>query len=82
MRACNNSTQCIAKSILTSLPERKRGEWDTELMCEDNISLVIYGLIVSCKKWNEVCAVVTGSLYAHSSVISVFISIVAFQFRK
>ena len=37
---------------------------------------VIYGFIMSCKK-NNVCTLVTNRLCAHSSVILVFISIVA-----
>ena len=37
-------------------------------------SIVIYGLIVLYKKWNNVCTVMMNCLYIRSSDISVFIS--------
>ena len=43
---------------------------------------VIYAFGMSCKKWNDVCTLVTNCLYAHSSVILVFIYLVAAQLGK
>ena len=37
------------------------------------VCIVIYGFVMSCKKWNNVCILVTNCLCAHSSVIFVFI---------
>ena len=36
---------------------------------------VIYGFVMSCKKWNNVCTLVTNCLCTHSSVNLVFISL-------
>ena len=41
------------------------------------VFIVIYGFVMSCKKWNNVCTLVTNCICAHSSVILVFISRVA-----
>ena len=46
------------KSIATSAAERRPSEWDT---------------VMSCKKYNNVCTLVTNCFCAHSSVIFVFI---------
>ena len=46
------------------------------------VFIVIYGFIMSCKKWNNVCTLVTNCLCTHSSVILVFIFLVAAQLRK
>ena len=43
---------------------------------------VIYGFVMSCKKYNNVCTLVTNCLCAHSNVILVFISLVAAQLGK
>ena len=44
--------------------------------------IVIYGFVMSCKKLNDVCTIVTNCFGAHSRVIFVFISIVAAQIGK
>ena len=33
------------------------------------VFIVIYGFVMSCKKWNNVCSLVTNCLCTHSSVI-------------
>ena len=37
------------------------------------VFIVIYGFVMSCKKWNNVCTLVTNCFCTHSSVILVFI---------
>ena len=44
--------------------------------------IVIYGFIMSCKKYNNVCPLVTNGLGAHLSVILLFITLVAAQLGK
>ena len=56
-----------------------RGTW---IMCEDPRFSVIYEFVMSCKKQNNVCTLVTNCLCTHSSVILVFISLVAAQLGK
>ena len=34
-------------------------EWDMGTMCKDRLFVVIYGFIISCKKWNNVCTLAT-----------------------
>ena len=46
------------------------------------VFIVIIGFVMSCKKWNDVCTLVMNRFYAHSSVILVFISLVASQLGK
>ena len=43
------------------------------------VFIIIYIFVMSCKKLNNVCAIVTNCLCAHSSVILVLISLVASQ---
>ena len=47
------------QSIVTSWAERKPSEWDTGTMCKDLVSFVIYGFVLSCKKKDYVCTLVT-----------------------
>ena len=71
------------QSIVTSSAERKQSDWDTETMWEYIVVfVVIYGFVMSCKKLNNVCTLVTNCLCAHSSFILVFISLVAVQLGK
>ena len=60
----------------------KRARGDAGVMCEAPRYSVIYGFVMSCKKWNDVCTFVTNCLCAHSSVVLVFISLVAAQLGK
>ena len=41
-----------------------------------------YGIVISCKKYNNVCTLVTNCLCTHSCVISVFISAITAQLVK
>ena len=47
-----------------------------------HLCIIIYGLIMSCKKWNNVCTVMRNCFCSHSSVIVVCISLVASQLRN
>ena len=49
----------------------KPGQWNTKTMCKDKIVvfIAIYGFVISCKKWNSVCTLVTNCFCANSSVI-------------
>ena len=38
------------------------------------VFIVVFGFVISCKKWDNVCTLVTNCLRAHSSVILEFIS--------
>ena len=44
--------------------------------------IIIYGFIIACKKWNNICNLVMNCLCAHWSVILVFIFLAAMQLRK
>ena len=46
------------------------------------IFIIVYGFVMSCKKYDNLCTLVTNCLRAHSSVILVFISLVAAQLGK
>ena len=46
------------------------------------IFIVIYGFVMSCKKQNNVCTLMRNCFCAHSSVIFMFISLVASQLGK
>ena len=54
----------------------------TGIMCEDPRFIVIYRFAMSCKKWNNVCTLVTNCFCTHPSIILVFISLVAAQLRR
>ena len=51
-------------------------------MCNDGHFIVIYGFIMSYKKYNIFCTLVTNCFCVHSSVILVFISLVALQLAE
>ena len=53
-------------------------EWYAKIL----VFSLIYGFVMSCKKWNNICTLVTNCLCAHSSVILVLISLVAAQLGK
>ena len=57
---------------------RKPNEWNTGSMCKDRRVIAV----MSCKKWNNICMLVTNCLWAHSSDILVFISLAASQLGK
>ena len=67
------------QSIVTSSAECKPSEWVTVSTCEDHRFFVIYGFVMSCKKYNNVCTLVTNGSCAHTSIFRVFISLVAAQ---
>ena len=46
------------------------------------VFIVVYGFVMSCKKQNHVCTLMTNCVRAHSSVILLFISLVAVQLGK
>ena len=46
------------QSIVTSSAEQRLNEWDMGTMCKD-LFIVIYGFVVTCKKWNYICYLVT-----------------------
>ena len=54
-----------------------RGRWEKIV-----VFIVFYELVTSCKKWNNVCTLDTNCFFAHSSVILVFIPLVASQLQK
>ena len=51
-------------------------------MCKGRLFIVIYEFDLSCKKYNNACTLVTNCFCTHSSVILVFISLVASQLGK
>ena len=59
----------------------KQGEWDTESMCKDCLFIVIYELIISHKKYNDVCNVMINCLLTHSSIFW-FLFLISLKFRK
>ena len=54
-------------------------KWGMISMGENRLSVVMYGLIMSCKKYSNVCAFVTNRLCADARVIFVFISLLDSQ---
>ena len=56
---------------------------ETRGRCVKIVSFIVnYGFVMSCKKWNNVCTLVTNCFCTHSGVIVVFISHVASQLGK
>ena len=55
---------------------------ETSCRCMKIVFSGIYGFVMSCKKLNDVCTPVTNCLCAHSSVILVFICLVAAQLHN
>ena len=51
-------------------------------MCEDGRFTVIYGFVMSRKKFNTVYPLLTNCLYVHPSAILAFISLTAAQLGK
>ena len=78
---CDVNTS-VAQSIVTSSPKREQTEWGTISMGENGFSVVMYGFIMSCKKYSNVGAFVTNCLYADARVIFVFISLLDSQLMK
>ena len=59
--------------------KRKLNECGMGTMCKLRHFYVIYGLVMSWKKWNNLCNLVTNCFCVHLSVILVFTSLVALQ---
>ena len=76
MFASQLSVHCdvIANRLWRHQQNIKRARHSTGIMCEDPRFSVIYGFVMSCKKLDNVCTLVTNCLCTHSSVILVFIS--------
>ena len=76
MFASQLSVHCdvIANRLWRHQQNVKRARHSTGIMCEDPRFSVIYGFVMSCKKLDNVCTLVTNCLCTHSSVILVFIS--------